>query len=344
MTTVGQRVRVCRASVPSSTLLTLRAGRALAVTVAVLGFVVSSLHASQRLELRQGDRIAIVGNTYAERLQLHGYLESGILLGHPELRLSFRNLAWSGDEIALRPRPLNFGPLEEHLERVGADVVLLFYGANESFSGADGLDAFRVTLQRFVSGLAERRFHERDSGFEHVRLALFAPIPQEVFPGAPDPLERNRDLAAYRDAMSAVALELEIPFVDVYDSLANAMAVTPRPLTINGMHLGERGALINAEAILDELEWATLRSMGYIEADEVTLSASAEELRQSILRRNRLVFDRYRAVNGYYIYGDRKEPFGVINFPAEMTRFDELADVLDRKIQDAALRLRGGAR
>ena len=301
--------------------------------------VPADVRASQTLELKPGDRVAIIGNTYAERLQLYGYLETAMLLAFPEMRLTFRNLAWSGDEIELRPRPLNFGPIEEHLERVEANVVLMFYGANESFEGDKGLDQFRTGLQRFVSKLALRRFSESASVDGPVRLALFSPIPQELRPGAPDPRpRRNRDLAAYRDVMSAVALELEIPFIDIFDRMAQAMEREGphTPLTINGVHLGERGALISAEATMAALGWPTLAAMGFLDASGERLVPRAEELRQRVLRRNRLFFDRYRAVNGYYIYGDRKEPFGVVNFPAEMARFDELVAELDQRILELA--------
>ncbi len=58
-----------------------------------------------------------------------------------------------------------------------------------------------------------------------------------------------------------------------------------------------------------------------------------ETIRQDTIRKNRLFFDRWRAVNGFYIYGGRKEPFGVLSFPPEMKRFDELANGIDADIQ-----------
>ena len=45
------------------------------------------------------------------------------------------------------------------------------------------------------------------------------------------------------------------------------------------------------------------------------LSEAAETLRNAVVQKNRLFFDRYRAVNGYYIYGERRRPFGVESFP-----------------------------
>lgn len=57
-----------------------------------------------------------------------------------------------------------------------------------------------------------------------------------------------------------------------------------------------------------------------------------EAVRREATHKNQLFFDRYRAVNGYYIYGGRKEPFGVISFPPEMAEFDALTEKADTTI------------
>ncbi len=53
---------------------------------------------------------------------------------------------------------------------------------------------------------------------------------------------------------------------------------------------------------------------------------SYESLRAAVNEKNTQFWYDYRAVNGYYIYGGRKEPFGVVNFPAE---FDKLRNMID---------------
>jgi hypothetical protein len=57
-----------------------------------------------------------------------------------------------------------------------------------------------------------------------------------------------------------------------------------------------------------------------------------EAIRREVTYKNQLFFDRYRAVNGYYIYGGRKEPFGVLSFPPEMAEFDALTAKADGEI------------
>ncbi len=351
------------------------------------------------LQLRQGDRICLVGNTFAERFQLFGYFESGLLAAFADLELSVRNLAWSADEAALRPRPLDFGAVDRHLEAQGADVVLLFYGANESFAGDEGLPGFRNDLGRLLRHVSRQEYN----GSEPARIALVSPIPQQALPSghgldAAAVERRNVDLRAYAEAAEAVAAENEVPFLDIFDGVAAAFAGEPAPLTVNGVHLNEAGYWHASRVLLEALGAAapgavvataegsagleirppvlppppnrspdrlriSVRDLapGYYalrRGDQTLVSASdgewangldleapsaitalveaGDSLRRVVLNKSRLFFDRYRAVNGYYIYGGRKEPFGVHSFPPEMVRFDELVDELDDEARDLA--------
>ena len=62
--------------------------------------------------------------------------------------------------------------------------------------------------------------------------------------------------------------------------------------------------------------------------------ATPEQIRlaEAIRQKNDLFFLRWRAVNGEYIYGRRKEPFGVVNFPAEMARLEEMVRAAEGEI------------
>ena len=58
--------------------------------------------------VRPGDRVALVGNTYADQLRIHGYLETMLLQRSRGNPVSVRNLGWGGDTLAIRDRPTNF--------------------------------------------------------------------------------------------------------------------------------------------------------------------------------------------------------------------------------------------
>ena len=61
-------------------------------------------------------------------------------------------------------------------------------------------------------------------------------------------------------------------------------------------------------------------------------SAAVEELRETIVDKNQQFYYRFRAVNGEYIYGRRKNPFGTKSFPPEMKKLDEMVRSRDEKI------------
>ncbi len=91
------------------------------------------------LNLKPGDHICYIGNTLADRMQHHGWLETYIHAAHPNLDLTFRNLGFAGDEINVRPRSANFGDPDQWLSKCNASVVFCFFGYNEALRGNKAL-------------------------------------------------------------------------------------------------------------------------------------------------------------------------------------------------------------
>src|SRR5882757_3874380 len=104
--------------------------------------------AADVLELKPGDHVCIIGNTFADRMQHSGWLEALLYARYPDQKLVFRNLGFSGDELTVRLRSEGFGTPEEWLKKEQADVVLAFFGFNEAFRGTDGLSQFRKDLDK----------------------------------------------------------------------------------------------------------------------------------------------------------------------------------------------------
>src|SRR5437667_3378528 len=90
---------------------------------------------SAPFELKKGDRICIIGNTLADRMQHDGWLETLLQSRFPKLQLVLRDLGFSGDELTHRLRSAMFGSPDEWLSKEKADVVFAFFGYNESFGG-----------------------------------------------------------------------------------------------------------------------------------------------------------------------------------------------------------------
>src|SRR5215471_17277855 len=95
--------------------------------------------AAEPLQLSKGQHVVLIGNTLAERMQYFGQFETLLHARHPQLELVVRNLGWSADEVALRPRSQAFQDHGHTLADHQADVILAFFGFNESFGGEKGL-------------------------------------------------------------------------------------------------------------------------------------------------------------------------------------------------------------
>jgi hypothetical protein len=178
--------------------------------------------APERLELKPGDHVALIGNALADRMQHTGHFETLVAAHQPERNLVFRNLAAAGDEVVTRHRSENFGSPDDWLKRVQADVILAFFGFNESFRGPDDLPQFRKDLENFIQHTRSQNY----SGRGAPRLVLVSPIAAEKVPdpSIQDPAPLNANLKLYTDAMAEVARANDVQFVNLFDTSQAAYA------------------------------------------------------------------------------------------------------------------------
>ncbi|MCA9052571.1 MAG: hypothetical protein KDA75_01985, partial [Planctomycetaceae bacterium] len=271
------------------------------------------------LELRDGDRIALIGNTLFEREQLFGHLETLLQQRYPDKQLVFRNLSWSADAVDLQPRPENFADLEQHLLHERADVILAAFGFNESFAGEQGLPAFRRQLGEFVQSLKSKAYN----GQTAPRVVLVSPIASEDVAGVAAAKANNPRLAAYLAAMQEVAAEQQVGFVDVFADTMDAMAAAESDATINGVHLNESGNLVFARSLYRGLTGET--------APEIS-----ESLRQAVIDKDRQFSRRYRPLNTFYYTGGRNGTYGYLDFLPAMRNFDVMVENRDAHIHGLA--------
>lgn len=313
------------------------AGRRLLLSAALLaalvGLTVTTGAQSPPLELRKGDRIVFLGNTMAERMQLFNHFETMLVAAFPDLDLVVRNLGWSADTITLQPRPLNFGDAAAHLKEQRPDVILAFFGLNESFAGADGLPAFERDLDSYLGALADGRY----SANGPTRIALVSPMAQEQvarLAGYIDVKARNADIARYTETMRRVAAKRRVTFVDLFTPTAAIILRGGEPLTINGIHVNDRG-----DAVVGEMLFAAL---GLGSPTTIPRGEAFEHLRELIRDKNQQFFYRWRPVNAEYVVGRRVEPFGAVNFPPERKQLDGIVSDRDKQIWTEARGLRQG--
>ena len=193
----------------------------------------------EKITFKKGDSVAIMGEGVADRLQHDGWLETLIQKAFPQDELVIRNIAFSGDEVVSRERTETGATREEWLQRLKADVILAFYGTNESFAGPAGIEKFKQELDGFLKEKAKANY----SGKGAPRVVLFSPIAQEKIndPNVADPAIANKNLALYTAAMAEVAAANNVRFVDLFNPSLQLYPLTQKPLTFNGFQMTVAG-------------------------------------------------------------------------------------------------------
>lgn len=191
-------------------------------------------------ELRDGDRVVLLGGTFIERLQNDGYFETALTVALPHKHITYRNLGWSGDTVWGDSRGV-FGGRAEGFKRLVSDVALckptvivVCYGQNEAYAGEEGLADFEQGLNALLDAL-------EPTG---ARIVLLTPPPREaVGPAAQFASEYNTQLQRYCHAIGEAADQRGHTHADLFGRLQNAHASErhPYPLTHNGQHFTPYG-------------------------------------------------------------------------------------------------------
>ncbi|MFN0077827.1 MAG: PVC-type heme-binding CxxCH protein [Prosthecobacter sp.] len=269
----------------------------------LLVLCLSSIAAAQLpLELKPGTRIALIGNSLFDRMRDYGQFEALLHQRFAKEQLVVRNLSWSADEVALRPRPDGFGDLNQHLTEHKTDVILAAFGFNESFKGEKGVAEFETLLKAFLIELKAHRYN----GTSEPKIVLVSSTAAEK------PHEHlNAQIKLYTDAMKKVATAENVAFADVFTDLA--------PKTTNGVHLDAAGYLAFGERLYNQLTQET----------PPKLNAA---VRAAVVEKEDKFFQHYRPLNYFYIKGGRMEPYGVVNFPGELKKLLQMTEARDAAI------------
>lgn len=200
--------------------------------------------------VQPGDHVAIVGNTFADQLRIHGYLETLLLQSTQDDPISIRNLGWGGDMLTARDRPTGFPTEESTLTDHQTDVLIACFGFGESFAGEAGLSDFKDDLEDFIESHAGKKYN----GESEVRLILVSPIAYEdLGTVTPAQKKRNRELKAYSQAISEVAADANLPFVDLYADSQYFMDEPGPDMTTNGIHLNPYGYWVMSQTFRNQL-------------------------------------------------------------------------------------------
>ena len=263
--------------------------------------------ATADFELRDGDRVVFLGNSFFERALSSGFIESSLALRWPDRKITFRNLGWDGDTVfghsrAGGRRRAVFGDAEEgfqrmvkHVKSLRPSVIFVAYGFNESFADNEGIKSFRNGLNRLLD--------EVDS--PTTRIVLLSPVPIAAGYGTDIPFptgddgqsyvtKRNDILADYSKVIKEAARNRNSQFVDLFASLRATY-----PSMENGIHLSADGYRDVAEMIAEGLD---------LPPPQIDVQSElGQSIRNAIIRKNTLYFHRWRPRNDAFVYGERKD-------------------------------------
>lgn len=219
-----------------------------------------------RVEIDDGERIAIIGNGLAEGMQAHGYFETALHCAHPNQQLLIRNfgqacLTIDGVEV-----------LEAEVDQFKPGILICCFGFNESFAGEAKVEEFGQAIQGFID--------RRKAANSAVEIVFLTPIPYfQVTPRLPEAELVNEKLLRYSEVLRTACRKKKAVFLDVFSAIENRAENMDRVFSDNGIHLNAFGHWNLSQILADKLR-ITVQSPGS-EPD------AAEFVRTLVLEKNR---------------------------------------------------------
>src|SRR5690606_7485810 len=301
-----------------------------------------------KLQIKRGSRIFLIGNNLPSRMMSYGFFETEMHLRYPGGRLFIGNMGDGGSTPGFRPHSGRNAPWafpgaekfrtelarrsgsEGHLEtedewmkRLGADIVVAFFGYNESFAGPEGVDNYKGELEAFI----HHTFSQKYNG-DTTQRAIVSPIAFEDLSDRydlPDGTKENENLRIYTEAMKEVAERNNVLFVDAFNPSKKWYADSKEPLTIDGFQLNEEGykkfAVFLADAVFGK--------------EKVQAEEHRELVLAAVKEKNWMWHNDFKIPNGVHVFGRRYDPFGPDNYPAELKKIREMTAIRDEAIWKA---------
>jgi putative heme-binding domain-containing protein len=293
-------------------------------------------------------RIVLIGNGLGSRMIHFGHFETELQLRYPEHRLWVRNMCDEGNTPSFRPHssrknqlgfpgadkfamPYCDGKLaggeghfeteEQWLVRLKPDVLVAFFGFNESFQGIAGLKNFRAELDAFLKHTLAQNYN----GNAPAKLALVSPTAIQDLSAVldvPDGRLQNPVLAAYTSVMEAVAGENGVLFVDAFRASQTWYRESKEPLTADGALLNDAGYRKLSTFLVDRVFG---KSPSKAEARRAAIRAA-------VLEKDWFWLNDFKIPNGVHAYGRRYNPFGPANYPFEIQKTREMTAIRDQAL------------
>ena len=302
------------------------------------------------LKIESGTHLVLLGNGLGSRMMRYGHFETEMQRRYATHKLFIRNMCDEGNTPAFRPHsgrndPWPFPGAEKYrtlskardrwgsghagngfyekpdqwLTRLKADVIVAFFGFNESFEGAAGLERFKLELTDFIKHTRAQKYNGRSAP----QLALVSPIAFEDLSathGTPDGKVANTNLAIYTAAMEDVARRHGVLYLDIFSVTHGWFKNAKVPLTRDGALLNEAGYQRLAPVLADGLFGGAV------------VRGSSAKILEVVREKNWFWHKYYKIPNGVHVYGRRHRPYGPHNYPHELQKIEQMVANRDELI------------
>ncbi|MHB1178427.1 MAG: PVC-type heme-binding CxxCH protein [Daejeonella sp.] len=305
---------------------------------------------SMALKIKKGSHIILIGNNLGSRMMNFGYFETEMHLRYPDSLLYIRNMCDGGNTPGFRPHsgrpsPWAFPGAEKFqtelakspdsqgfyetpdqwITRHKADIIIAFFGYNESFQGKKGLENYKAELDAFIKHTLKQKYN----GASPPQLAIVSPIAFEDLSkkfDLPNGKQENANLALYAEAMKEIAAKNKVHFLNAYTPSKAWFDAGEMPLTIDGSQLTDAGYA----------KFSTLLADGVFGKTPAKAEAHRALVRTAVLEKNWMWHNDIKIPNGVHVFGRRYDPFGPDNYPAELAKIREMTALRDEAIWRAA--------
>ncbi|MDP6576023.1 MAG: HEAT repeat domain-containing protein [Candidatus Peribacteraceae bacterium] len=297
------------------------------------------------LTINKGTHIVLIGNNLCSRMMNSGHFETEVHLRYPKNKLTIRNMCDGGNTPGFRPHsgrlsPWAFPGAEEYnseymrnsdsqghfetpdewLTRLKADVIIAFFGYNESFRKEAGVKIFEEELGAFIRHSLSQKYN----GETAPQLAIVSPIAFQDLSykyDLPNSQSENKYLLMYKDAMKRASEKYKVIFIDVFTPSITWFQ-KDGVLTIDGFQMNDKGYKHLSLFIAEKLFPKRNRK-----------AAKHEKLvREAVLEKNWMWHNDFKIPNGVHVFGRRYKPYGPDNYPSELTKIREMTVIRDKAI------------
>lgn len=274
-----------------------------------------------------------------------GFFETEMHLRFPNDSLLIRNMCDGGNTPGFRPHSSRNSPWafpgaerfqtelaqnsgsegffptpDEWLTQLKADIIIGFFGYNESFEGLEGLENFKGELEAFIQHTKNQRYNLKSSPI----LVLVSPIAFEDLSNKmdlPNGKKENENLKLYTQAIREISFNNQVPFIDVFTPTQEWFE-DDEDHTLDGSQLNKKGYEKFAAYLAEKITGIP----------NIDGGSKRMAINKMVNEKNFYWHNDYKIPNGVHAYGRRYDPFGPDNYPYEKIKVREMTAIRDTAI------------